>query len=93
MNRQTKRQMAKTGADRPVKPEQRRPSPSAPKKDRTGPIQYLREVQGEMKKVAWPTRPEVITSTIVVVIGIIVMGAIIFAFDYFSIKLVDFIFA
>jgi preprotein translocase subunit SecE len=84
--------MAKTGVDRPARPEPRRPSPSAPKKDRTTPFQYLREVQGEMKKVAWPTRPEVITSTIVVVIGIIVMGAIIFGFDYVSIKIVDFIF-
>jgi len=45
-----------------------------------------------MKKVAWPTRQEVITSTIVVLIGVIIMTAIIFAFDYGALNLVDFIF-
>ena len=37
-----------------------------------------------MKKVAWPTRSEVINSSIVVIIGVVVMATIIFGFDYFS---------
>jgi preprotein translocase subunit SecE len=90
MNRQAKRQMAKQGTDKPRAPE--RKAPSANREERTGPRQYLREVQGEMKKVAWPTRQEVITSTIVVLIGVIIMTAIIFAFDYGALNLVDFIF-
>jgi preprotein translocase SecE subunit len=45
-----------------------------------------------MRKVAWPTRGEVINSTIVVVIGIVVMASIIFGMDYLSLNLVDFIF-
>jgi preprotein translocase subunit SecE len=90
MNRQTKRQMAKQGTDKPRAPERKQAPPS--REERTGPRQYLREVQGEMKKVAWPTRQEVINSTIVVLIGVIIMTAIIFAFDYGALNLVDFIF-
>ena len=45
-----------------------------------------------MKKVAWPTRREVINSSIVVIIGVVVMAALIFGFDWLSVKLVDFIF-
>ncbi|GIU85670.1 MAG: hypothetical protein KatS3mg009_0185 [Acidimicrobiia bacterium] len=45
-----------------------------------------------MKKVAWPTRGEVVQSTIVVIIGVIVMTAIIFGFDWASLNLVELIF-
>jgi preprotein translocase subunit SecE len=90
MNRQAKRMMAKQGTDKPRAAE-RRPS-SAPQRERTGPVQYYREVVAEMKKVAWPTREETINSSVVVVIGLVVMAALIFGFDYLSIKLVDFIF-
>jgi preprotein translocase subunit SecE len=90
MNRQAKRMMAKQGTDKPRATE-RRPS-AAPQRERTGPVQYYREVVAEMKKVAWPTRPEVINSSVVVVVGVVVMAALIFGFDYLSIHLVDFIF-
>ena len=55
-------------------------------------MQYYREVMAELKKVAWPTRSEVINSSIVVIIGVVVMATIIFGFDYFSLRAVDFIF-
>jgi preprotein translocase subunit SecE len=90
MNRQVKRQMARQGADKARAPE-RRPAP-APTKERVGPRAYLREVQGELRKVAWPTRSEVVNASIVVIVGIVVMSAIIFGFDYSSLKIVDFIF-
>ena len=38
-------------------------------------MQFFCEVQGEMSKVAWPTAPGVINSTIVVLIGVVVMAA------------------
>jgi preprotein translocase subunit SecE len=88
MNRQTKRLMQKQGGDRPRAPERKaRPQP-APKKEKVGPRQYLSEVQGELRKVAWPTRREVVNSTIVVLIAVTVMTALIFGFDYFSSNLV-----
>ena len=55
-------------------------------------MQYFREVVAELKKVAWPTRAEIINSSIVVIIGLVVMAAIIFGFDYVSVRVVDFIF-
>jgi preprotein translocase subunit SecE len=91
MNRQTKRAMARQGADRPAKPERRGTAPS-PQTERTGPRQYLSEVRGEMKKVAWPPREEIINSTVVVVIGLIVMTALIFLFDWMSVHVVEYIF-
>ena len=92
MNRQAKRMMAKQGTDKPRAPERKAPGQQAPQSERTGPRQYLREVRGELKKVAWPTRSEVINSSIIVLIGVIVMATIIFGFDYGSLKFVDWIF-
>ena len=90
MNRQTKRQMARQGADRPRAPE-RRAAPS-PQVERTGPKQYFGEVRGEMKKVAWPPRTEIMNSSIVVLVGLVVMTALIFAFDWASVHVVNFVF-
>ena len=45
-----------------------------------------------MRKVAWTTRPEVINSTMVVLIAVIFMGASIFALDYCAAKFVLFLF-
>ena len=93
MNRQTKRLMQRQGADRPQRPDRTRPTPSAEqRKERTGPRQYLGEVRGELKKVQWPTRREVINSTIVVLIAVVVMTTLIFGFDYGSSKFVLFLF-
>jgi preprotein translocase subunit SecE len=91
MNRQTKRQMAKQGADKPTRPERRSPQATT-QTERTGPRQYLSEVRGEMKKVAWPPREEIINSSIIVIVGLVVMTAIIFGFDYASVHVVDYVF-
>ncbi|MFM7616167.1 MAG: preprotein translocase subunit SecE [Actinomycetes bacterium] len=87
MNRETKRMMAKQGADKPSRPE-RRPAAPVTKKERTSPGEYFREVRGELKKVAWPTKPEVINSTIIVVIVLMIMTALIFGLDWVSAEFV-----
>ena len=93
MNRQTKRLMQKQGSDRPRTPQERRAAPAEQvRRERVGPRQYFSEVRGEMKKVAWPTRKEVINSTIVVLIAVVFMTTLIFGFDYGSSKLVLFLF-
>jgi preprotein translocase subunit SecE len=93
MNRQTKRMMAKQGTDAPRKPDQRRqPASNAPKREKIGPREYLGEVRGELKKVAWPTKKEVINSTIIVLIAVVIMTTLIFGFDYLSSKFVLFLF-
>jgi preprotein translocase subunit SecE len=84
--------MQRQGADKPFAPD-RRPQPGADvKRERIGPRRYLGEVRAELKKVAWPTRKEVMNSTIVVLIAVVFMGTLIFGFDYGSSKLVLFLF-
>ncbi len=90
MNRQTKRMMAKQGDQK--RPDARR-QPSAPvQREKSGPREYFGEVKSEMRKVAWPTRKEVVNSTIVVLIAVVVVTALIFGFDYVSSKFVLFLF-
>lgn len=90
MNRQTKRLMAKQGDQK--RPDSRRQQPAPVQREKTGPREYFSEVKGEMRKVAWPTRKEVVNSTIIVLIAVVVMTTVIFGFDYVSSKFVLFLF-
>ena len=92
VNRQTKRLMQRQQADRPRAPERKARPQAAPQRERTGPRQYLGEVRGELKKVAWPSRHEVVNSTIIVLIAVVFMTSLIFGYDYLSAKLVLFLF-
>jgi preprotein translocase subunit SecE len=59
------------------------PRPQArPASQRLSPSQYVREVRSELRKVAWPTRPEVINYTLVVLVTIALLTALIFVLDY-----------
>ena len=84
MNRQQKRQMQKQGeidADgEPIRA--REQSGGAQPQERTSPVQFLREVRGELRKVAWPTRDETKNYSIVVLITIVIVGAIIYGLDW-----------
>jgi preprotein translocase subunit SecE len=82
--------MQRQGGDKPRAPERR--AQAAPAKERIGPRQYLSEVRAELRKVAWPTRREVVNSTIIVLIAVTVMTTLIFGFDYVSAKSVLFLF-
>ena len=96
MNRETKRMLQRQGqlgADgAPARAKaQPRPAPR-PVKERTSPRQYLREVRGELRKVAWPTRAEVTRYSVIVLITVVVLGAFIFVLDYAFAKSVFFLF-
>jgi preprotein translocase subunit SecE len=52
------------------------------KKKRTSPMQFLREVRLELKKVDWPTRQELSTYSTVVLVTITVLTAFVFGVDY-----------
>jgi preprotein translocase subunit SecE len=82
VNRQTKRQMKRQGGETSAPAERRRPAPSPPHRERTTAKEFVREVRGELKKVAWPTKAEVVTSTIVVLMAVIIMTLLIFGLDY-----------
>ena len=81
----------KQGADQPRKPERKQPAPTHTS-DRTSPGQFFMEVRGELRKVAWPTKSEVINSTIIVLIAVVFMTTLIFAADYVWAKAVLFLY-
>ena len=87
MNRQQKRMLQKQGqlgADGAPAP-RKRPAPQAPRptKDaRTGPVQFLREVRGELRKVAWPSRAETVNYSIIVLITVVVLTTYIATLDF-----------
>ena len=45
-----------------------------------------------MKKVAWPPREEIMNSSVVVLVGLVVMTTLIFVFDWAAVHIVDFVF-
>jgi preprotein translocase subunit SecE len=65
-----------------------RPPAGQQKRKRTGARQFLREVRLELKKVDWPTRKELVTYTIVVLVTITVLTSFVFGVDYVFSKLV-----
>ena len=90
-NRQMRRMAQKQGADQPKRPERKQPAPSQAS-ERTSPGQFFMEVRGELRKVAWPTKNEVINSTIIVLIAVVVMTTLIFGADYVFAKGVLFLY-
>ncbi|RJQ32728.1 MAG: preprotein translocase subunit SecE [Actinobacteria bacterium] len=60
---------------------------AAPKKERISPVRYLKQVGLELKKVAWPGRQEVIVSTIIVIVVVLILSAITFVLDISFTKL------
>ena len=83
LNREQKRHLKKMGAldDQGKVQKTQRPQPKK-KQERVGPVQYLREVRDEMRKVAWPQRPVVVRYSIVVLITVIIYTALVGGFDY-----------
>lgn len=89
MNRQTKRMMARQEAQRKAAPRAAVKAPGAPtKRERTKPRQFVKEVGAELRKVAWPSRQEVVAYSIVVLITSVVIAALIFGIDYLFSKAV-----
>jgi preprotein translocase subunit SecE len=98
MNRETKRMLQRQGQLGPdgetaaprSRDEQRRSVQArqqAPR-ERTSPGTYLKEVRGELRKVAWPTRDEVIRYSTIVLFTLIILTALIFGLDWISAKAV-----
>lgn len=60
--------------------------PTTPKKKRTKAWVFVKEVRGELARVAWPTRSEVLTYTVVVVVTVSFFMVIIGAIDWITIN-------
>ena len=84
LNRQQKRSMKKMGAlnDQGAPIRQARPPVTTRQvKERVSPLQYIREVRDEMRKVAWPRWPEVRRYAIIVLITVVVITAFVGGLD------------
>jgi preprotein translocase subunit SecE len=57
-------------------------APKAPRKKRTSPALFVRQILAELRKVVWPTRSELMTYTSVVIVFVVAMCAIVALFDY-----------
>jgi preprotein translocase SecE subunit len=85
LNREFKRRMKRDqraqeraqmrGPGRPPIPVQRE------RRERVKFRQYVAEIRGELKRVIWPTRQEVITYSIVVVMVVSVLTMLVFVMD------------
>jgi preprotein translocase subunit SecE len=81
LNREQKRLLRRQGALDEKGAPVRAPRQQA-QRERVGPVQYLREVRDEMRKVAWPNRPEVVRYSIIVTATVVVYTAFIGGIDY-----------
>jgi preprotein translocase subunit SecE len=81
LNRQQKRLLKRQGALDEQGAPVRAPRQAAPV-ERVGPMQYLREVREEMRKVAWPNRDEVVRYSIIVTATVVVFTAFVGGIDF-----------
>jgi preprotein translocase subunit SecE len=100
MNRQMKRaqerqerQNKRSGVDRQAAPAAvTRRAAVREKRERTSVREFLRQVRQELSKVDWPTRRELASYTVVVLVTVVVMTAFVFALDLgFSKVIVNFL--
>ena len=91
MKRMMQRQGQLDPDGEPARREPTRPAPRPPK-ERIGATEYARQVRAELRKVAWPTRGEVINYSIIVLVPLLVLTALIFFLDYVFGKAIIFLF-
>jgi preprotein translocase subunit SecE len=90
MNRQMKRAQRRQGTpiERAQAVQTARRAQVQERRKRTSPRQFLKEVRQELKKVIWPTRQELVTYTIVVLVTVVVLTSFVFGLDVAFSKLV-----
>ncbi len=88
MNRETKRMMQRQGQmEADGSPASRRQAATQTarrpaKKKRTTIPEFSRQVRDELRQVAWPSRPELINYTAVVIFTLILMITLIYILNY-----------
>jgi preprotein translocase subunit SecE len=83
MNRQMKRAQRRQGTqvERAQAAATARRAQLQQRRERTGVRQFLKEVRQELKRVIWPTRQELATYTVVVLVTVIVLTSLVFGLD------------
>jgi preprotein translocase subunit SecE len=60
--------------------------------DRATPREFFRQIREEMRQVSWPTRPEVVNYTTIVLFVLILMTSLVFGLGFGFSKFVTFLF-
>jgi preprotein translocase subunit SecE len=81
VSRKIRREMDRSQNKKQAPVVKKKMQPGAPTKKRTSPAQFLREVRAELRKIAWPSRTELIQSTIMVLVIVTSITAIIYVLD------------
>jgi preprotein translocase subunit SecE len=63
--------------------------PAAARAERRGFGKFIRDVRMEMAKVTWPTRKDLVQSTIVVIVAVIISGVFIGVLDLIFSRLIN----
>jgi preprotein translocase subunit SecE len=99
VNRQTKRMMQRQGqaggqvaAEPEVPLGEPTPSRERERRRRSTPAEFIREVRNELRKVAWPSRAEVVNYSTVVLVTLVVLVSFIFLLNFLFSKAVLFLF-
>jgi preprotein translocase subunit SecE len=85
LNREQKRMLQRKGQlneDGTPAVTRRTPPTPKPADERTSPRQFVHEVRAELRKVAWPTRAEVVNYTIIVLVTLVLLTVFIGALDW-----------
>jgi preprotein translocase subunit SecE len=83
------RQSKRSGADRHSTPAATtRRAAAQEKRKRTSVREFLRQVRQELSKVDWPSRRQLASYTVVVLVTVVVMTAFVFALDLGFSKLI-----
>jgi preprotein translocase subunit SecE len=80
LNREQKRMLKRQGALDEKGAPTRAPRPQNTR-ERVGPVQYLREVRDEMRKVGWPSKPEIVRYSIIVTTTVVIFTAFVGGLD------------
>jgi preprotein translocase subunit SecE len=82
LNREQKRMLQKQGELGPDgEPIRARRGTQQRAKERTGPVEFAREVRSELRKVAWPKWPEVRRFSIIVLVTVVIYTAYVGGLD------------
>ena len=47
-------------------------------------VKWFRELKSELKKVQWPTGKQTVNNTVIVIVCVLIVGAVICAFDWLA---------
>lgn len=81
MNREYKEPQMETPAEDEGRRREAPAEETSRPKRRTGPRQFLREVRAEMRRVAWPSRRELASYSLVVLVSVSIITVYIFGLD------------